>query len=81
MVLWLAILIILGAKIVCKRSSFQWQRIILPICGFILGAVGIAGMLHWVSLYTMIPTELNIVAGIGIAAAICGCLLYTSRCV
>ena len=31
-VLWLAILIVLGSKIVCKRSSFQWQRIILPIC-------------------------------------------------
>lgn len=72
MVLWLAILIILGSKIVCKRSSFQWQRIILPICGLILGATGIAGMLHWFSLYTIISTELNIVAGIGIAAAICG---------
>ena len=72
MVLWLAILIILGSKIVCKRSSFQWQRIILPICGLILGAAGIAGMFHWFSLYTIISTELNIVAGIGIAAAICG---------
>lgn len=71
-VLWLAILIVLGSKIVCKRSSFQWQRIILPICGLILGAAGIAGMLHWFSLYTIISTELNIVAGIGIAAAICG---------
>lgn len=71
-VLWLAILIVLGAKIVCKRSSFQWQRIILPICGLILGAAGIAGMLHWFSLYTIISTELNIVAGVGIAAAICG---------
>lgn len=70
-VLWLAILFVLGAKIVCKRSSFQWQRIILPICGLILGAAGIAGMLHWFSLYTIISTELNIVAGIGIAAAIC----------
>ena len=29
-------------------------------------------MLHWFSLYTIISTELNIVAGIGIAAAICG---------
>lgn len=71
-VLWLAILIVLGSKIVCKRSSFQWQRIILPICGLILGAAGIAGMLHWFSLYTIISTELNIAAGIGIAAAICG---------
>lgn len=42
------------------------------ICGLILGAAGIAGMLHWFSLYTIISTELNIVAGIGIAAAICG---------
>lgn len=71
-VLWLAILIVLSSKIVCKRSSFQWQRIILPICGLILGAAGIAGMFHWFSLYTIISTELNIVAGIGIAAAICG---------
>ena len=71
-VLWLSILIVLGSKIVCKRSSFQWQRIILPICGLILGAAGIAGMLHWFSLYTIISTELNIVAGVGIAAAICG---------
>ena len=71
-VLWLAILIVLGSKIVCKRSSFQWQRIILPICGLILGAAGIVGMLHWFSLYTIISTELNIVAGVGIAAAICG---------
>ena len=71
-VLWLSILIVLGSKIVCKRSSFQWQRIILPICGLILGAAGIVGMLHWFSLYTIISTELNIVAGVGIAAAICG---------
>ena len=70
--LWLAILIVLSSKIVCKRTSFQWQRIILPICGLIPGAAGIAGMLHWFSLYTIISTELNIVAGIGIAAAICG---------
>ena len=33
---------------------------------------GDCGMLHWFSLYTIISKELNIVAGIGIAAAICG---------
>lgn len=80
-VLWLAILIVLGSKIVCKRSSFQWQRIILPICGLILGAAGIAGMLHWFSLYTIISTELNIVAGVGIAAAICGIFTGISHAV
>lgn len=80
-VLWLAILIVLGSKIVCKRSSFQWQRIILPICGLILGAAGIVGMLHWFSLYTIISTELNIVAGIGIAAAICGIFTGISHAV
>lgn len=80
-VLWLAILFVLGSKIVCKRSSFQWQRIILPICGLILGAAGIAGMLHWFSLYTIISTELNIVAGVGIAAAICGIFTGISHAV
>ena len=80
-VLWLAILFVLGSKIVCKRSSFQWQRIILPICGLILGAAGIAGMLHWFSLYTIISTELNIVAGVGIVAAICGIFTGISHAV
>ena len=57
-----------------KRAAGVGAKIrgAMRICGLILGAAGIAGMLHWFSLYTIISTELNIVAGIGIAAAICG---------